>query len=83
MKKSITSLNNKILIDILRKERISKGVNQEELGKRLDKPQSFISKIETGERRLDLIEFVTIIKKLDADPINVFGKFLDNFVDED
>ncbi|HET6453998.1 MAG TPA: helix-turn-helix transcriptional regulator [Armatimonadota bacterium] len=36
--------------------RKSKGVTQEELSLRLGKPQSFVSKVETCERRLDIIE---------------------------
>ena len=32
------------------------------------KPQSFVAKFEGGERRLDIVEFVTIAKLLKADP---------------
>ncbi len=40
----------------LRNARKVKGLSQAELGKLLGKPQSFVSKVETCERRLDLIE---------------------------
>jgi hypothetical protein len=35
----------------------------------LNKPQSFVANYENGERRLDVIELVTICRVLDADPV--------------
>jgi ribosome-binding protein aMBF1 (putative translation factor) len=47
------------------------SLTQIELANRLGKPQSFVSKFESGERRIDLIEFATIAKVLDIDPCQV------------
>lgn len=44
------------LIARLRNARKAKKLSQKELGDLLNKPQSFVSKVETCERRLDLIE---------------------------
>jgi transcriptional regulator with XRE-family HTH domain len=41
---------------LLRELRIGANLRQEELAARLGKPQSFVSKLETGERRADLAE---------------------------
>jgi transcriptional regulator with XRE-family HTH domain len=41
---------------VLRDLRQEKGVTQTELALRLSRPQSFVSKYETGERRLDVLE---------------------------
>jgi len=44
------------------------------LAKKLKKPQSFVSKYERGERRLDVIEFLDIVKNLGADPHEIIKK---------
>lgn len=44
------------LLDSLRRLRTDAGLSQVELASRLGKPQSFVSKVETGERRLDILE---------------------------
>lgn len=44
------------MLRLLRKTRRNVGVTQEELATRLDETQTFISKCERGERRIDVIE---------------------------
>jgi len=39
-------------------------MTQTQLAKRLGKPQSFVAKYEGGERRLDVIEFVDVVRAL-------------------
>ena len=46
----------KILLELLREIRQEAGLRQVELAERLGRPQSFVSKYESGERRLDLLE---------------------------
>jgi transcriptional regulator with XRE-family HTH domain len=48
------------------------SLTQQELAKRLGKPQSFISDYERGQRRIDLMEFLAIARGLDADPQEIF-----------
>jgi transcriptional regulator with XRE-family HTH domain len=47
---------------LLREVRIGAGLTQVELAKRIGRPQSFVSKYESGERRLDLVEVRQICK---------------------
>ncbi|OPH81282.1 helix-turn-helix domain-containing protein [Nitrobacter vulgaris] len=47
------------------------GLTQHELARRLKRPQSFVAKYEGGERRIDVIEFVTIVRAIGADPIKL------------
>lgn len=44
------------------------GLTQVQLARRLQRPQSFVSKYERGERRLDVIEFLEVAHALGADP---------------
>ena len=53
--------------DQLVQARKTAGLSQAELAALLSQPQSFISKYETGERRLDLIEFLEIARVLQVD----------------
>lgn len=50
------------------------GVTQVELADLLGKPQQFVSKIETGDRRVDLVEFVAICRALGIAPVDLFAR---------
>lgn len=52
------------LIDKLVEARKEKGVSQDALAKLLGRHQQFVSRYETGERRLDVVEFVDIARAL-------------------
>lgn len=56
------------IIELLVQARKDAGVTQVELGKRLGQRQTFVSKFELGERRLDVAEFVTVSRAIGADP---------------
>ena len=56
MDKSIFTPEQEILQQILRQIRLGKNLRQEDVAETLNEPQSFVSKYESGERRLDLIE---------------------------
>jgi transcriptional regulator with XRE-family HTH domain len=56
LKKSIYSTHSGILVDLLRTVRQEHKFTQVELAKRLAVPQSRVSKVESGERRMDLVE---------------------------
>lgn len=65
MKKSLHTAEHKIVLELLVQARLSAGLKQQELALQLGVPQSFISKYETGERRLDLLELRAICRALD------------------
>jgi hypothetical protein len=52
------------------------GLVQRALGKRLRKPQSYIYNCETGNRRVDVAEFVAWAKASKVDPLDAFRRFL-------
>lgn len=51
----------------IEKARSDAGLTQVQLARKLRKPQSFISSIESGQRRLDLVELVTLADAMNAD----------------
>lgn len=60
MPKSIFSARQEKLQNLLRTTREDAGFTQVALAKKLKRPQSFVSKYESGERRLDLVELQEI-----------------------
>jgi len=52
------------------------SMTQQQLADLLHKPQSFVSKYEQGERRIDVIEFLKIAQMLKIDPAKVFKELL-------
>lgn len=59
----------------LKQARLDANLLQQEVATRLGKHQSFVSKIESGERRVDLVELQVLAE--------IYGKPLDFFLDED
>jgi transcriptional regulator with XRE-family HTH domain len=49
------------------------NLTQADLARRLGKPQSVVSGYEAGKRRVDLVEFVLIVRTLGADPVEIFS----------
>lgn len=68
---------HKIVGEHLEAVRKSAGVTQMQLAKRLRKPQSFISSYESGQRRVDLLEFASIVRALGGDPRDVCKSIFD------
>ncbi|VVE55984.1 XRE family transcriptional regulator [Pandoraea communis] len=50
--------------------RKEKGLQQVEVAERLGKTQSFVSKYERGERRLDFCEFIEVAAALEIDAVH-------------
>ena len=54
---------------LLIEARKAAGLSQAALARRLVKPQSFVSKFERGERRLDVVEFKQVAEAVGIDPL--------------
>ena len=63
-----------LLQNALVEARQDKGLTQLEVAARLSKPQSYVSKYESGERRLDVIEFLEVCEALSVSPHSILRK---------
>lgn len=64
MDKSIHTDEYAALLELLREARASAGLTQMQLAKKLGRSQSFITKFEIGERRLDVVQLRTVCRVL-------------------
>lgn len=69
--KSVFTAEYELFLRRLIEARRAAGLTQQDMAIRLDRLQSFVSKYERGERRLDVVEFVTICRVLDVDPCSI------------
>jgi transcriptional regulator with XRE-family HTH domain len=53
------------------------GLSQQELARRLKRSQSFIAKLEVGERRVDVVEFIEIARALGKEPTELLSRVLE------
>lgn len=70
MKKTIYSNESKILCSWLKEKRLEMPLTIRELAEKLDTAHSIIGKIEIGERKLDVVEWLQYCQALNADPFD-------------
>ena len=61
----------------LKKARLAADLRQSDLAKILRKPQSYISKVESGERRMDIVEFIAYAEGIGFDPTKWLKKVME------
>lgn len=69
MTNSIHTNEMNVLCQWLKSQRIAQKLTMRSLSERMGKPHSFIQKVEQGERRLDVVEFVWYCEILNIDPV--------------
>lgn len=74
MKKALYERSYAAFTDLLKDERRKVGLTQAKLAKKLWRPQSYVSKYERGDRRLDVIEFLEIARAVGFDPGEILSK---------
>lgn len=72
MTKAIYLKEYKLIAEKLKKARIESGLTQEIVAEKIKKPQSYISKVEQGEQRIDIIELQHFAK--------LYKKDINNFI---
>ncbi|KGJ11375.1 XRE family transcriptional regulator [Paracoccus versutus] len=68
MARSLRTPGHRALMLVLIETRKEAGITQQELADRLNRPQSYVAKVETGERRLDVVEFIEWAEGIGASP---------------
>jgi transcriptional regulator with XRE-family HTH domain len=68
LRKSLGSARHKALIGLLIQKREAAGMTQADLAARLGEYQSFVARLESGQRRIDVVEFVDLADALGFDP---------------
>ena len=66
MPKSVHTEQYQRFCELITEARKKSGLTQADVAAKLGRPQSYVSKYENGERRLDVVEFLEIMKALDA-----------------
>ncbi|MET0183184.1 MAG: helix-turn-helix transcriptional regulator [Caulobacterales bacterium] len=74
MPRSVFTDAYSIVLKTLLEAREAAGLTQIDLAARLDRPQPFISKVERGVRRLDIVEFYAWARAIGEDPAALFAR---------
>ena len=77
LRKTLRGRGHQLLIQILVEARENAGMTQRDLAARIKRPHSFVGRMEAGERRVDVIEFIEITRVLGADPKDLFARLVD------
>lgn len=57
--------------------RLASGLSQRQVSRRLGMAPTYVSKVERGERLVNVLEFIELLLAVDADPRVVFGALCD------
>jgi transcriptional regulator with XRE-family HTH domain len=76
LRKTLRSRGHRTMIGILVAARERAGLTQRQLAARLRRPHSFVGRMEAGERRVDVVEFIEIARILGANPREMFEQLL-------
>ena len=71
MTDSVHTARYRRLCELLIEARNTKGLSQEALADEMGRVQTFVSKYERGERRLDVVEFLDVAAALDVNPTSL------------
>jgi len=77
MPSSFRSARHKRLAEIISEERQRAGMHQSAVAKKLGRHQPFIANIESGQRRIDITEFLMLSQIIGFDPHEALQKIID------
>ncbi|WP_326912998.1 helix-turn-helix transcriptional regulator [Rhizobium johnstonii] len=74
MAKTLGTERHRALIALLVEKREASGLTQTELADKLGEYQSFVARLESGQRRVDVIEFLELARILNFDPLDALAR---------
>ena len=75
MGRTLYTQEQRLLVALLRELREEAGLRQVDVADALDRPQSYVSKYEAGDRRLDFVELHAITQALGTDLVDLATRF--------
>lgn len=72
MEKTVGSKRQRDLAIFLAEKREASGMTQAQFAKKISEYQSFVARLESGQRRIDVVEFEYFAKVLSFDPREYF-----------
>ncbi|NEI18865.1 helix-turn-helix domain-containing protein [Rhizobium ruizarguesonis] len=72
--KTLGTERHRALIALLVEKREASGLTQTELADKLGEYQSFVARLESGQRRVDVVEFLELARILNFDPLDALGR---------
>ena len=75
MEKSIYDSEYKLFLELIYALRMGSGLRQSDLAELIGEPQSFVSKIENGERRIDVVELKRICEAMNITLTEFISQF--------
>jgi transcriptional regulator with XRE-family HTH domain len=61
---------------LLAERRVAAGVRQADLARALGRTQSYVSKVESGDQHIDVVEFIQYVTAIGVDPIKILRVIL-------
>lgn len=74
MSRTLGSARHKTLCALLVAEREKAELSQETVAERLKQHQSFVARVESGQRRIDVVEFLELAEAIGFDPVRALAK---------
>lgn len=75
MEKTLFRSEYRVLLALLRSARQAAGVTQEDVATKLGIPRSTVTKWETGQQRLDVLEFWSLCEGVGVDPLELLWEY--------
>ncbi|NTF87644.1 helix-turn-helix transcriptional regulator [Agrobacterium rhizogenes] len=76
MKKTVWSKGNEALVELIKNKRKEAGLTQTEVAKAFGQRQTWLSHLESGERRIDVVEFVRLSEVIGFSAVDELQKLI-------